>query len=56
MAIVEFLFVQMEVLESRHALSAVPGIGEQDASYIPEYSLHGQEIIPVGEPIMKSQQ
>src|SRR5258708_12452256 len=44
MTVVEFLFIQMEMLKSRHPLSTVPGIGEQDASHIPEYGLNGQEI------------
>src|SRR5207302_954071 len=44
MPVVEFLFVQMEMLQSRHALSAVPGVGEQDAAYVPEEGLNGQDI------------
>jgi hypothetical protein len=46
MAVVEFLFVQMETLQSRHPLGAVPGIGEQNTAYIPEEGLNWQKTSP----------
>jgi hypothetical protein len=39
----EFFLVEMKVIESRSAFRAVPGVGEQHSSDIPENGANGRQ-------------
>ena len=54
MAIVKFFFIQPKMLQSVHTLGAVPGVGEQHTSYIPEDGTNRQEAPLVGSCLAQS--